>query len=48
MEFYWACCIKGLVVVQLLSCIQLFVTPPTAAHKPSMSFTISQSLTHVH
>ena len=44
MEFYWACCIKGLVVVQSLSCIQLFVTPRTAAHKPSMSFTVSQSL----
>ena len=37
--------IKGLVVVQSLSCIQLFVTQRTAAHvKASMSFTISQSL----
>ena len=32
------------VVVQLLSCIWLFVTPWTAAHQASLSFTISQSL----
>ena len=32
------------VVVQLLSCLQLFVTPWTAAHQASLSFTISQSL----
>ena len=32
------------VVVQLLSCVQLFVTPWTAAHQASLSFTISQSL----
>ena len=32
------------VVVQLLSCVQLFVTPWTAAHQVSLSFTISQSL----
>ena len=32
------------VVVQSLSCIQLFVTPWTAAHQASLSFTISQSL----
>ena len=30
--------------VQSLSCIQLFVTPWTAAHQASLSFTISQSL----
>ena len=33
-----------LVVVQSLSCVQLFVTPWTAAHQASLSFTISQSL----
>ena len=32
------------VVVQSLSCVQLFVTPWTAAHQSSLSFTISQSL----
>ena len=32
------------VVVQSLSCIQLFVTPWTAAHQASLPFTISQSL----
>ena len=32
------------VVVQLLSRIQLFVTPGTAARQASLSFTISQSL----
>ena len=32
------------VVVQLLSCVQLFVTPRTAAHQASLSFTIFQSL----
>ena len=31
-------------VVQSLSCVQLFVTPWTAAHQASLSFTISQSL----
>ena len=31
-------------VVQLLSCIRLFVTPWTAAHHASLSFTISRSL----
>ena len=31
-------------VVQLLSCIRLFVTPWTAAHQASLSFTISRSL----
>ena len=33
-----------IVVFQLLSCVQLFVTPWTAAHQASLSFTISQSL----
>ena len=32
------------VVVQSLSCIQLFATPWTAAHQASLSFTISLSL----
>ena len=31
-------------IVQLLSCVRLFVTPWTAAHKVSMSITNSQSL----
>ena len=31
-------------VVQLLSCARLLVTPWTAAHQASLSFTISQSL----
>ena len=31
-------------VVQSLSCLQLFVSPWTAAHHASLSFTISQSL----
>ena len=34
----------GLVFVQLLSCVQLFATPWTAAHQASLSFTISWSL----
>ena len=32
------------IVVQLLSCVWLFVTPWTAAHQPSMSFTLYPSL----
>ena len=32
------------VIVQSLSCVQLFVTPWTAAHQTSLSLTISQSL----
>ena len=36
--------IEVLFVVQLLSRVQLFVTPWTAAHQASLSFTISQSL----
>ena len=32
------------VVLQLLSCVQLFVTPWAAAHQASLSFTISLSL----
>ena len=31
-------------VVQLLSCVRLFVTPWTSAHQPPLSFTISRSL----
>ena len=34
----------SVVVVQSLSCVQLFETPWTAAHKASLFFTISQSL----
>ena len=30
--------------MQLISCVQLFATPWTAAHQASLSFTISQSL----
>ena len=33
-----------LVVVQLLNCVQLFVTPLTAARQASLSFTVSLSL----
>ena len=32
------------VVVQLLSCVQLFATPWMEAHQVSLSFTISRSL----
>ena len=32
------------VLVQSLSCVRLFVTPQTAAHQASLSFTISQTL----
>ena len=35
---------SSLVVVQLLSCSQLFVTPWTAAHQAFLSFTISRNL----
>ena len=35
---------QGFVVLQSLSCIWLFVTPWTAAHQASLSFTISWSL----
>ena len=34
----------GGVVVQLLNCVQLFVTPWTAAHQISLSLTTSQTL----
>ena len=38
---------RVVVVVQSLSCVQLFATPWTAARQASLSFTISQSsLTH--
>ena len=36
--------VHEVVVVQLLSHIQLFVTPWTAAHGASLSFTVSWSL----
>ena len=32
------------VIVQSLSCVQLFATPQTAAHQASLSFTNSQNL----
>ena len=35
---------SDVVVVQSLSRVRLFVTPWTAAHEASLSFTISQSL----
>ena len=40
------CCIPetNVIVVQSLSCVQLFQTPWTAAHQASLSFTISHSL----
>ena len=36
-------CYAAIVVVQSLSCVRLFVTPWTAAHQASLSFSISQS-----
>ena len=36
-------CKTTLFVVLLLSCVQLFATPWTAAHQASLSFTVSQS-----
>ena len=39
--YFWA---GGSFVVQSLSHVQLFVTPWTAAHQASLSFTTSQSL----
>ena len=40
---------KAFVAVQLLSHVQLFMTPWTAACQASISFTISQSAqTHIH
>ena len=39
--------IRTAVVVQSLSQLQLFVTPWTAAHQASLSFTISQSCIYV-
>ena len=35
---------KNIAVVQLLSCVQHFATPWTAAYQASLSFTVSQSL----
>ena len=43
LKVYWMSRGK-LLVVQLLSCVQLFVTPWTAAHWASLTFTISPSL----
>ena len=36
--------VSGQQLVQLLSCVQLFATPWTAAHQASVSFTVSWSL----
>ena len=35
------------VVVQLLSCVELFITSWTASHQASLFFTMSQSLSHL-
>ena len=41
----WHCInIHSHVVVQLLSCVQLFATPWAAAHQASLPFTVSRSL----
>ena len=40
--YLWIC--VAIVIVQLLSHVQLFVTLWTAAHQASLSFTVSQSL----
>ena len=42
--FYRSIFFSSICVVQSLSCIWLFVTPWTATHQTSLSFTISQSL----
>ena len=39
-----SCYLNFVVAVQPLSCVQLFTTPWTAAHRASLSFTISWSL----
>ena len=36
-------CFTLVIAVQLISCVQLFVTPRTAAYQSLLSFTISQS-----
>ena len=41
-KLYW--CLLKCIVVLSLSCVQLFVTPGTAACQASLSFTTSQSL----
>ena len=44
-ERHWLCsCQVFIVAVQLLSCVQLFATPWTAAHQACLSFTVSQIL----
>ena len=47
----WSLAVAGsiicIVVVQSLSCVQLFVTPWTAAYQAFLSFTISQTLLKV-
>ena len=40
----WQVVVIKFVIFQLLSCVWLFVTPWTAAHQASLSFTISWSL----
>ena len=41
---YLGTCSKAVIVAQLLSCVQLFATPWTAAHQAPLSSTISWSL----
>ena len=43
-QLTWKTRSRAFVVVHSLSCVRLFVTPWTAAHQASLSFTISQSL----
>ena len=43
-KWYLPCKDINITVVQLLSCVQLFVTPWTAAHQIPLSFTVSLSL----
>ena len=38
------CWLSDIVVVQLLSCVQLFATPWTVAHQAPLSFTVSWNL----
>ena len=49
-EFTLSLLLYIVIIVQLLSCVQLFATPRTTARQVSLSFTISQSLLkfHVH
>ena len=49
LHYLTSCTRVGVVVVQLLSCVRLFVTPGTAAHQASLSFPLPELVqTHVH